>query len=127
MFGLYDEPGKETVTTNTIDEKKNDPASHTVDLQKFQRGYDESRHNIKKEIYEVLRENDIVAFTSKDKKILDHIKNDYASKKQISNLMDFIKDNADDIHEVRDRQKVHTWFIIGLIITTILLFFRRKK
>lgn len=127
MFGLYDEPEKETVTTNTTDEKKNDPASHTVDLQKFQRGYDESRHNIKKEIYEVLRENDIVAFTSKDKKILDHIKNDYVSKKQISNLMDFIKDNADDVHEVRDRQKVHTWFIIGLIITTILLFFRRKK
>ena len=126
MFGLYD-PGKETVTTNITNEKKNDPASHTVDLQKFQREYDESRHNIKKEIYEVLRENDIVAFTSKDKKILDHIKNDYASKKQISNLMDFIKDNADDIHEVRDRQKVHTWFIIGLIITTILLFFRRKK
>ena len=127
MFGLYDDPGKETVTTNTTDEKKNDPASHTVDLQKLQRGYDESRHNIKKEIYGVLRENNIVAFTSKDKKILDHIKNDYASKKQISNLMDFTKDNADDIHEVRDRQKVHTWFIIGLIITTILLFFRRKK
>lgn len=35
MFGLYDDPGKGTVTTNTTDEKKNDPASHTVDLENF--------------------------------------------------------------------------------------------
>ena len=40
MFGLYDDPGKGTVTANTTDEKKNDPASHSVELQKLQREYD---------------------------------------------------------------------------------------
>ena len=131
MFGLYDDPGKGTVTANTTDEKKNDPTSHTVDLQKFQRSYDESRHNIKKEIYEVLRENQMVPYTKEEKILLQDISHDYVSQaiveRAITKIDEFLKENEENIHEVRDRQKVHTWFIIGLIITTIILFFRRNK
>ena len=131
MFGLYDDPGKGTVTTNTTDEKKNDPASHTVDLQKLQREYDESRHNIKKEIYEVLRENQMVPYTKEEKILLQDISHDYVSQaiveRAIPKIEAYLEENEKKHHEERYRQKVHTWFIIGLIITTILLFFRRKK
>ena len=131
MFGLYDDPGKGTVTTNTTDEKKNNPASHTVDLQKLQREYVESLRDAEKKIDKLLKEYRTVPFTKEEKVLLGEIYDNYVTQEMFKNITttvgELLGKNEVDIHEVRDRQKVHTWFIIGLIITTILLFFRRKK
>lgn len=130
MFGLYDDSGKGTVTTNTTDEKKNDPASHTVDLQKLQREYVDSLHNAEKAINKIL-ENRTVPFTKEEKVMLQEIYDDYVTQEMFKNIVakvgELLDKNEADIHDTRDRQKVHTWFIIGLIVTTIILFFRRKK
>lgn len=130
MFGLYDDSGKGTVTTNTTDEKKNDPASHTVDLQKLQREYVDSLHNAEKAINKIL-ENRTVPFTKEEKVMLQEIYDDYVTQEMFKNIVakvgELLDENEADIHDTRDRQKVHTWFIIGLIVTTIILFFRRKK
>lgn len=130
MFGLYDDPGKGTMTTNTTDEKKNDPASHTVDLQKLQREYVDSLYNAEKAIDKILK-NRTVPFTKEEKVMLQEIYDDYVTQEMFKDIVakvgELLDKNEADIHDTRDRQKVHTWFIIGLIITTILLFFRRKK
>lgn len=131
MFGLYDDPGKGTVTTNTTDEKKNDPASHTVDLQKLQREYVDSLRNAEETIDKLLKENQMVPFTKEEKVLLQEIYDDYVTQEMFNNIVakvgELLDKNEADIHDTRDRQKVHTWFIIGLIISTIILFFRRKK
>lgn len=131
MFGLYDDPGKGTVTTNTTDEKKNDPASHTVDLQKLQREYVDSLRNAEEAIDKLLKENRMVPFTKEEKVMLQEIYDDYVTQEMFKDIVakvgELLDKNEADIHDTRDRQKVHTWFIVGLIVTTIILFFRRKK
>ena len=131
MFGLYDDPGKGTVTTNTTDEKKNDPASQTVDLQKLQREYVDSLYNAEKAIDKILKENRTVPFTKEEKVMLQDIYDDYVNQEMFKNIVakvgELLDKNEADIHDTRDRQKVHTWFIVGLIVTIIILFFRRKK
>ena len=127
MFGLYDDPGKGTVTTNTTDEKKNDPASQTVDLQKLQREYVDSLYNAEKAIDKILKENRTVPFTKEEKVMLQDIYDDYVNQEMFKNIVakvgELLDKNEADIHDTRDRQKVHTWFIVGLIVTIIILFF----
>ena len=85
----------------------------------------------RKKIDKLLKEYRTVPFTKEEKVLLQEIYDNYVTQEMLKNIVikadELLDKNEADIHEVRDRQKVHTWFIIGLIITTILLFFRRKK